>query len=70
MQKKEKVGEHLGYVPGQTFTMQKFEEYANKFEERWFDGDRASNLEKEKEYWKIIDDADVCVFWTILVIIR
>lgn len=57
-EKKEKVGEHLGYVPGRTFTMQKFEEYANKFEQRWFDGDKASNLEKEKEYWKIIDDAD------------
>jgi hypothetical protein len=46
--------------PGKSYTLQDFEAVANEFEkaqlrERHF----VKNIGKEKEYWKIINDANV-----------
>lgn len=43
----------VGYTPGKIYTMKKFEEVAHDLEKQF--SKLKNNLDKEKQYWKIID---------------
>lgn len=57
-----RVEQSLGYLPGDSYTLQAFEDMAKQFEKRQIKERHCnSNIEKEKQYWKIIEDANVPV---------
>lgn len=47
----------FGYEKGRKFSLERFKEFSEKFEERW--DDLTSVKDKEREYWKIVEGGDV-----------
>jgi hypothetical protein len=48
----------FGYQKGKKFTLEKFREFSEKFEERWKDCVSVEDL--EREYWRIVEGGSVC----------
>lgn len=55
------VGIAQSHRPGKSYNLFSFQEMADKFEAKWAKENKCfTKKDKEKEYWKIIEDADVC----------